>query len=69
MSPTKAYDTWALPLTLLCKSPRTINKSANNGMNNSNKKPHNILTLKIKQATLFQNTGYTKTTSKRKNKP
>ena len=68
MSPNKAYDTWALPLILLCKLPRTINKSANNGMNSLNKKPRNILILKTKQAILFRNTRYTKTTSKRKNK-
>lgn len=68
MSPNKAYDTWALPLILLCKSPKTINKSVNSGMNSLNKKPRNILILKIKQATLFRSIRYTRTTSKRKNK-
>lgn len=37
-------------------------------MNNLNKKPRNIHIPKIKQATPFRNTKYTKTISKRMNK-
>lgn len=37
-------------------------------MNNLNKRPRNTRILKIKQATPFRNTRYTKTISKRTNK-